>query len=198
MALLAEEKFQETTDEIRDARGHLKSAEHQVYLAEELLKTKQGELEEAKERLKKARAFLKFLRAYKKGQLNPEYYRKKGESQEGWKNRILTRFGKDYFENPDIFIKGKGEEMFKESETENDSTRDLRNSLGIEIPVHVPITEEQRAAAKKAFEAAYDKNDRIDNAYIDIESTSGRPALFVTVNKGNIGSGALNEIIGLR
>lgn len=82
------------------------------------------------------------------------------------------------------------------SETEG-QMQNLENSLGVEISVHVPISEAQREAARKAFEAAYDEEDRIDNAYIDTENTTEKPALFVTVNKGNVGSGALNEVIGL-
>lgn len=66
-----------------------------------------------------------------------------------------------------------------------------------EVRVLVQISEAQRQSAKAAMEAAYDERDRIDDAYIDIESTSNQPALFVSVNKGNVGSGAITDIVAL-
>lgn len=65
-----------------------------------------------------------------------------------------------------------------------------------EIKVYTPISEEQRSAAIRAVEA-YTEEDYIDHMYIGIETSSQRPALFVSVNKGNVGNGTNQEVIGL-
>lgn len=65
------------------------------------------------------------------------------------------------------------------------------------VSVYTPLEEADRNRVMEIIEGNFSDDDVIDDAYVDIETSSHNPALFVKVNRGGSGSNTNEEVFSI-